>query len=67
MMLLKKLETKFDGEFPDIYIDEILKYLDIKKDTFFKICDNFRQNHIWKKTKSGWKLRHTTNKNGTDD
>ena len=63
----KKLVKKFDGEFPDIYIDEILKYLDIKKDIFLKICDKFRQNHIWKKTKSGWKLRHTTNKDGTDD
>ena len=63
----KKLVKKFDGEFPSIYFDEILKYLDLKKQEFFKICEKFRQKHIWKKTKTGWKLRHTTNKTGTDD
>jgi N-acetyl sugar amidotransferase len=63
----KKLVEKFDGEFPDIYLNDVLKYLEISKDSFIKTCDNFRQDHLWKKTNSGWKLRHTINKTGTDD
>ncbi len=63
----KNLVKKYDGEFPDKYFSEILKYLEIKEDLFFNLCDKFRPNHIWKKTKNKWKLRHTVNKDGTDD
>ncbi len=52
-----KLVSKFDGEIPDRYIDEVLDYLDIKKSSFFKLVDKFRSPHIWKKTKNKWKLR----------
>lgn len=63
----KKLIKKYDGEFPDIYFDEVMDYLDIKKNFFFKNLDKFRSPHIWKKVKNIWKLRHTANKDGTDD
>ena len=63
----KKLIEKYDGEFPDRYLDEILKYLNIRKDTFLKLCDNFRSPHLWNKRRGKWKLRHTASKNGTDD
>ena len=63
----KKLIKKYDGEFPDRYFDEIMKYLDIKNSTFFKTLDKFRSPHIWKKVKKKWCLRHTVNKDGTDD
>ncbi len=63
----KKLIKKYDGEFPDKYFDEIMRYLEIKKLDFFKTIDNFRSPHIWKKVKKKWKLRHTVNKDGTDD
>ena len=62
-----KLIKKYDGEFPDIYFDEIMNYLDIKKDEFFKLCNNFRSPHIWAKTKGQYKLRHTANKDGVND
>ena len=63
----KKLIKKYDGEFPDRYIDEIMKYLNINKNYFNKLCDKFRSPHLWKKTKKGWFLRHTVNEDGTDD
>tara|TARA_B100000965_G_scaffold406818_1_gene449130 strand:+ start:2013 stop:3239 length:1227 start_codon:yes stop_codon:yes gene_type:complete len=63
----RRLIKKFDGEFPNIYFEEILNYLNITKNEFNNICDKFRQDHIWKKTKSSWRLRHTFNKDGTDD
>ena len=63
----KKLIKKYDGEFPDRYFNEIMKYLEINKSDFFKAIDKFRSPHIWKKVKKKWKLRHTVNKDGTDD
>ncbi len=63
----KKLIKKYDGEFPDRYFDEIIDYLEIKKSFFFKLCDKFRSPHLWKKIKNNYYLRHTVNKDGTDD
>ena len=63
----KKLIKKYDGEFPNIYFDEILAYLDINKSIFFKTLNKFRSPHLWKNTKKGWQLRHTVNNDGTDD
>ncbi len=63
----KKLIKKYDGEFPDRYFNEIMKYLEIKKSDFFKAIDKFRSPHIWKKVKKKWKLRRTVNKDGVDD
>ena len=50
---------KFDGEFPSRYLNEIMEYLEIKKEDFFKTCDEFRSTHLWKKVKNKWQLRHT--------
>ncbi len=63
----KLLVKKFDGEFPRRYFKEIMNYLDISEEQFFKTCDKFRSPHIWKKTKGKWLLRHTVNCDGTDD
>ncbi len=63
----KKLIKKYDGEFPDRYFDEIIKYLGIKKNIFFKTLEKFRSPHLWKKQGKIWRLRHTVNKDGTDD
>ena len=63
----KKLINKYDGEFPDNYFKEIMKYLNINENYFHKLCDKFRSPHLWKKIKNKWNLRHTVNKNGTDD
>jgi len=63
----KNLVKKFDGEFPKKYFSEVMNYLDIKEINFFKLCNKFRSPHIWKKKNNVWKLRHTVNKDGTDD
>ena len=62
-----KLVKQFDGEFPKKYFQEIMEYIDMKPENFYKICDKFRSPHIWKKIKDTYKLRHTVNKDGTDD
>ena len=61
------LIKKFDGEFPDKYFDDVLEYIEMKKEDFFNLCDKFRPDHLWVKTSNGWKLRHTANKDGHDD
>lgn len=63
----KLLVKRFDGEFPNIYFDEVMKYLEISKSHFLKLCDKFRSPHLWKKIKGKWHLRHTVNKDGIDD
>jgi hypothetical protein len=61
------LVKKFDGEFPDRYFDEVLDYLEIKKENFFILADKFRSPHLWKKVNKEWKLRHTVFRGGVDD
>jgi len=63
----KKLIKKYDGEFPKRYFKEIMDYLEIRPSYFMKLLDKFRSPHLWKKIKGEWKLRHTANKDGTDD
>jgi len=61
------LVKRFDGEFPDRYFNEIMDYLEIKPDYFHELCDKFRSPHLWTKDNGVWKLRHTVNKDGTED
>ena len=49
-----KLVSRYDGEFPDKYLDDVLNYLELKKEEFRKLCDKFRSPHLWKKTGNGW-------------
>ena len=49
---------KYDGEFPEYYFDEILKYLDLSKDDFYSIVDKHRNDEIWKKTNEEWELKY---------
>ncbi len=63
----KKLIKKYDGEFPDIYFNDIMRELKLKKSFFFKKLDNFRSPHLWFKKGKKWKLRHTVNMDGYND
>jgi N-acetyl sugar amidotransferase len=63
----KKLIKKYDGEFPHVYLSDILSYLSISKNKFLKLRDTFRSPHLWKKKNNKWLLRHTVNKDGADD
>ena len=46
---------------------KIMKYLNISENYLHKLCNRFRSPHLWKKIKNRWHLRHTANKDGTDD
>ncbi|MDC1097130.1 N-acetyl sugar amidotransferase [Gammaproteobacteria bacterium] len=61
------LVKRFDGEFPDRYIDEVLGYLGISNERFTQLCDEFRSPHLWAHKDGKWKLRHTVNSDGVDD
>jgi N-acetyl sugar amidotransferase len=63
----KILVKRFDGEKPTKYLQEILDYIGLNRDRFFKICDAFRSPHIWKKVGNKFRLRHTVNMDGLDD
>ncbi|MGD9123554.1 MAG: N-acetyl sugar amidotransferase [Desulfarculaceae bacterium] len=52
------LVRRFDGEFPQRYIQEVMDYLDMDLDQFTALCDKGRSPHLWVKDGSGWKLRH---------
>lgn len=53
------LVKKFDGEFPDKYFDNIMKYLEMDPDYFHQLCDDARSPHLWQKDYDSWKLRKT--------
>jgi N-acetyl sugar amidotransferase len=63
------LVKKFDGEFPDRYFEEIMKYLDINPDYFRnELTNQFRSPHLWGKNDKGdWQLRHNVWGGGLDD
>jgi len=61
------LVKKFDGEYPDKYLKEVLDYIGMTEEKFNQLCDEFRSPHIWKKNSNDYFLRHTVNKDGTDD
>ena len=61
------LVARFDGEFPDRYFEEVLNYLEIDKEKFFKLSDEFRSPHLWKKINGKWMLRHNVNNDGFND
>ena len=50
------LVKKYDGEFPKKYFSEILDYMNISKDQFWKHINSARSPHLWKKKKNKWYL-----------
>jgi hypothetical protein len=44
-----KLIKKYDHEEPVMYLDEILDYLNIKKEDFFNHCEKLKSPHLWHK------------------
>ena len=54
-----ELVKKFDGEFPERYLNEFIEYINIDEKTFFETIDKFRSPHLWQKNKGDWELRKT--------
>lgn len=52
------LVHRFDGEFPDLYFQEVMDYIEMKPQRFLELCDKFRSPHLWKEESGEWKLRH---------
>jgi N-acetyl sugar amidotransferase len=52
------LVRRYDQEFPRKYFADFLDYLAMEEAEFFAIADSFRSPHLWRKTASGWQLRH---------
>ena len=61
------LVSRFDGEFPDKYFNEIMEYLEIDPEHFHSLCDEFRSPHLWRMKEKKWELRHTVSGDGVDD
>lgn len=53
-----KLCEMYDGEFPSLWLDDVLDYLKLTKDDFMNIVDLHRNDEIWYKNPNNeWKLR----------
>lgn len=52
------LIKRFDGEYPKMYLNSILKYLNTNKEEFDSIVDSARPEHLWQKDGNDWILKH---------
>ena len=64
----KALVARFDGEFPERYFLDVMKYLEMDPDYFrHELTDRFRSPHLWVKVDGKWLLRHNLNGTGYND
>lgn len=52
------LVHRFDGEFPDRYLMEVMNIIGMEPEYFLELCDRFRSPHLWQKENGKWLLRH---------
>lgn len=52
------LVHKFDGEFPQRYLKEIMDYIGMPPERFLELCDQFRSPHLWINEGGQWKLEN---------
>lgn len=53
------LVKRFDGEFPNQYLEDNLKYLELSLEEFTSIIDSARPEHLWKINSNGtWELKN---------
>ena len=52
------LVKRYDAEFPHMYLNEMLGYMDINLDRFEECIDKGRSPHLWIRDNGQWKLRH---------
>lgn len=51
------LIKRFDGEFPEIYIEDCCKYMDISIQQYHDTIEKIRSPHLWKKANGKWELK----------
>jgi N-acetyl sugar amidotransferase len=62
------LVNRFDGEFPDRYFNDVMRYIEMDPEYFHELCDKFRSPHLWGKNSNGlWQLRHNLSYTGLND
>jgi hypothetical protein len=52
------LINKYEGEYPSRYEKEFLEFINLERDEFLDICDQFRSPHLWAIEDGHWVLRH---------
>lgn len=52
------LVKRFDSEFPAKYFKQILEYMCLSDNEFWKYINKSRSPHLWKLDQGEWKLRH---------
>ncbi|MGB0383240.1 MAG: N-acetyl sugar amidotransferase [Ardenticatenaceae bacterium] len=52
------LVRRYDGEYPNKYIREVMDYIEMDLERFLELCDKARSPHLWTKESGEWKLRH---------
>ena len=52
------LVRKYDTEIPSKYLEDMLNYMDIDSDAFWKVIDHNRPKKLWKKENNNWVLSH---------
>lgn len=52
-----KLCKKYDGEFPERHLKDVLEFMQISESDFYKIVDKHRNKEIWTKNNGEWELR----------
>ena len=52
------LVKKYDGEFPKKYFKEILEYMNVSENNFWKLINQSRSPHLWEKKNGKWLLKH---------
>ena len=53
-----ELAQKYDGEFPEEYLDDMLAYMHIDRTEFHEVVDMHRNPEIWVREDGQWWLRH---------
>jgi hypothetical protein len=52
------LVRKYDGEFPEAYLDELLDYLSMSREELAEVVDLHRNPELWSNDGGAWKLRY---------
>lgn len=53
-----RLIRRFDGEFPQLYLQDCLNYLNISEERFFEVIDSSRPPHLWTNVGNKWELKN---------
>lgn len=53
-----RLVKRFDGEYPNLYLNDCLNYMGINESRFNEIINKARPSHLWKQENGKWELKH---------